>query len=50
MSINELDVVGNSIEWIAEVTEVDIKEIIGALQGVCFSEEEVGKIMEWLVE
>tara|TARA_Y100000593_G_scaffold94032_1_gene191272 strand:+ start:56297 stop:56452 length:156 start_codon:yes stop_codon:yes gene_type:complete len=50
MSINELNVIGNSIEWISVVTGVEIKEIVGALQGVCFSEEDAGEILEWLRE
>lgn len=50
MNTNELNVLGNSIEWLSEITGVEIKEIVVALQGVCFSEEDAGEILEWFVE
>lgn len=50
MTTSELNVIGNSLEWLSEVTGTDIDVMVHALTGVCFSEEDAGEILEWILD
>ena len=44
MNLNQLDAISDAIEVIAERTETDRQEIIDALTGCCWDEEDAGEL------
>jgi len=47
MKLNKLVCVGDAVERLAELTDTTIPEIVEALTGVCFDEEEAGQIKRY---
>jgi len=47
MTTSELNIIGSSLEWFEEITDTPIGEIVLALKGVCWDEEDAVEILEW---
>lgn len=50
MKLNKLDRIGNAIIDIQESTDTEFDEIVDALIGVAFDEEDAGEIKFWASE
>ena len=48
MKMNKLYLIADTIDKLAEVTDCTIDEIIYALTGICFDEEDAGEIRDSL--
>ena len=46
MKLNKLNLLGDSLEIISNLTNESVTTIIDALVGVCFSEEDAGELKE----
>ena len=44
MKLNHLILIGNAVEKIHELTETDIPDIVDALTGIAWDEEDAGQI------
>jgi len=45
--LNETMAIGNAIEVIADRTDTDIPDVINALTGIAFDEEDAGKLKRY---
>lgn len=50
MKLNHLHLIEEGIERIAAVTDTDTTEIIEALTGVAWNEEDAGRIREFMID